>query len=263
LSDEKSRLGDATWIHPNVVSLIAVSRDGKSIAFPGMNNNSIEIRDTDKGLLHYTLEGHEQFVSMLAFNPAGTLLASGSADKTIRLWDLAKGSLMSTTRGSESTINCIAWDHKGERLVSAGNDSSLRMMDAKTGELLKSYPLNIADANIKSATFKPSDDVLALADGFGSILFLDVASSHVLSKIMTSPYSLLRIQYSPDGNTIAGICMNSVIFGDVHNGKRLTVINYRDASDFTWDHNTLTLSDDFSLLASLSMSWGINLWKLN
>jgi WD40 repeat protein len=263
LSDLKSRFANVPWTSPDAVNPIAVSRDGKLIACPGANNNSIEIWDADKGILHYTLEGHEQFVSVLAFNPAGNILASGSADKTVRLWNLAKGSLMSTIRGSENTITCIEWDHKGERLVSVGYDSFIRMMDAKTGELLKSYPLKIADTNIKSATFNPSDDIIALADGHGSIIFLDVASGHVRSKIMTSPHSLLRVQYSPDGNTIAGISTNSVVFWDVHTGKRLTVINYRDASDYIWGYNTLTLSDDFSLLASLSMSLGINLWKLN
>jgi WD40 repeat protein len=43
---------------------------------------------TDRELV--TLVGHEQVVTALAWSPDGTLLASGSLDRTIRLWTIGK-----------------------------------------------------------------------------------------------------------------------------------------------------------------------------
>jgi WD40 repeat protein len=37
------------------------------------------------------LTGHVRGISTLAFNPSGTMLATGSADNTVRIWDPTSG----------------------------------------------------------------------------------------------------------------------------------------------------------------------------
>src|SRR5260221_10539173 len=46
-----------------------------------------------------TLEGHAREVWSVAFSPDGSILASGSVDRTIRLWDVATGGLRATLQG--------------------------------------------------------------------------------------------------------------------------------------------------------------------
>ncbi|MGH8654176.1 MAG: WD40 repeat domain-containing protein [Gammaproteobacteria bacterium] len=46
-----------------------------------------------------TLEGHENVVMSVAFDPMGRTLASGSADKTVKLWEVASGKLLRTLKG--------------------------------------------------------------------------------------------------------------------------------------------------------------------
>ncbi|MDP6408175.1 MAG: serine/threonine-protein kinase [Planctomycetota bacterium] len=48
-----------------------------------------------------TLEGHENVVRSVAWNPAGTRIVSGSRDNTLRIWDAATEEILQTLTGHE------------------------------------------------------------------------------------------------------------------------------------------------------------------
>ena len=48
-----------------------------------------------------TLEGHQDVVMSVAFDPQGETLASGSADKTVKLWEARSGKLLRTLEGHQ------------------------------------------------------------------------------------------------------------------------------------------------------------------
>jgi hypothetical protein len=56
-----------------------------------------------------SLPGHTDAVLSVAFSPDGTLLASGSGDKTLRLWDLLTQTPIATCEGHTHWVLCIAW----------------------------------------------------------------------------------------------------------------------------------------------------------
>ena len=59
-------------------------------------------RELPRGVkLLRTLEGHEDSVLSVAFDPAGRTLASGSGDSTVKLWEVASGKLLRTLEGHE------------------------------------------------------------------------------------------------------------------------------------------------------------------
>lgn len=85
-----ARIQAHTW----GADVAAFSPDGQLLATGGRDNRvrvwqverllAAETARPDDALI--TLEGHEKPVMALAFNPAGTLLATGSGDNTVRLW---------------------------------------------------------------------------------------------------------------------------------------------------------------------------------
>jgi WD40 repeat protein len=104
------------------------------------------------------LLGHTGFVWSLAFNPDGSLLASGSKDRTVRLWDVSTGReagqmrlrswqdfvyrlprLIGLRPKYMNWVNSVAF-HPGGHLLAAGNyDHTVRLWDvaATPGRLVQ------------------------------------------------------------------------------------------------------------------------------
>jgi WD40 repeat protein len=58
----------------------------------------VKLWDVCTGEVLKTLQGHTDSVRTVAFNPDGTIIASGSADETIKLWDVRNGECLKTLR---------------------------------------------------------------------------------------------------------------------------------------------------------------------
>ena len=94
--------------------------------------------------------GHLGPVAVLAFNPAGTILASGSTDQTVILWDVATWRPLRVLRGHTGAIRALEFNPDGARLASAGTDGSLRIwdvaqgvqVDARLGDAQRPDPIN-------------------------------------------------------------------------------------------------------------------------
>ncbi len=82
---------------------------------------------TDKPLQFLT--GHTDFVLMTVFSPDGTLLASGSADRTIRLWDARTGTELRRMTGHVEGVEGIAFSPNDKMLASGGWDRTVSLWD--------------------------------------------------------------------------------------------------------------------------------------
>ena len=74
-------------------------------------------------------------VGCLAVSPKGTLLASGSSDRTIKLWELDTGKEIRTLTGHFGDVEAIAISPDGDILAS-GSDDTIRLWELKTGREL-------------------------------------------------------------------------------------------------------------------------------
>ena len=112
-----------------IVSVLGFSPpDGHWLA-AGSNDQTVQVWDmTDLTTPPVVLRGHEAGVNGLAFDPAGSLLASLDRTGAARLWRLyALGADPITLRGHTSWVANVALDHSGQWLATGADDGQARL----------------------------------------------------------------------------------------------------------------------------------------
>ena len=100
---------------------VALSRQGFLLAVASGLEIVVWNRQSQKQL--FTLQGHTDVVSALAFSADHRTLVSGSHDQTIRLWDMKTGKPIKTLRGHQAAVYSVACSWTGNMIVSGGADN--------------------------------------------------------------------------------------------------------------------------------------------
>jgi hypothetical protein len=96
----------------------------------------VKLWDARSGRLLNTLEGHEREATSVAFSPDGSVLASGSRDKTVKLWDARSGRLLNTLEGHEREATSVAFSPDGALLASGSDDGTVKVWSVKQPTLV-------------------------------------------------------------------------------------------------------------------------------
>ena len=83
--DDGSLVARLTTKNATHVNSLAFNRNGTVLAVG--SDNHAKLVDTAAWVELRRLEGHRGWVNAVAFDPAGTTLATASADQTVMLWD--------------------------------------------------------------------------------------------------------------------------------------------------------------------------------
>jgi len=129
-----------------------------------------------------TFKGYDDSVFSVAFNPSGTILASGSygyisrdsviEHSVIKLWNVKNGTLIKTLKGHRNYIKSVAFSPDGAVLVSGETDRTIKLWDAKSGILLKT--LKGHSKSINSVAFSPNGTMIASGSGDNTINLWDM-----------------------------------------------------------------------------------------
>src|SRR5262249_55032575 len=118
---------------------LALASDGKTYAMQKTDGKTVQVIDWDipnKGREQRVAEckGHEDEPVSAAFSPAGTLLVTGSADKTARVWEAASGNEKYALRGHTDGVLVVAFSPDGKLVATGGKDGLVKLWDADMGK---------------------------------------------------------------------------------------------------------------------------------
>lgn len=204
------------WTLPPPV--LAASGPVNSIAFQHSGNvlavgsNDLELWDLATRSLLTAHDVNGTFVNAVAFNPGGTMLATGYGNGLVQLWSVAHGTLAPDGPALPATKNglveSVAFSPDGQVLASGGDDGTVRLWDVHD----PTHPVSLKSIDdsrdkVFCVVFSPNRHILAAASTDNLTRLWDVtdpARPRRLGKPLAGPASYaLSAAFSPDGRILA------------------------------------------------------------
>ena len=175
---------------------------------------------------HFTFEGSTEYIWALGFSSDGKTLAIGSEDATVRLWDVESGDALFTlighdraTHGYIRAFRTFAFSPDGKTLAGASLEQ-LCLWDLVTGNQLSALPQQWPDA-ITTLTFSPDGRILLSGNRKGKIQLRGPRTATPISTHIGHISGIGKLQFSPDGNTLASVGGGTVLLWDWEKISRL------------------------------------------
>jgi WD40 repeat protein len=107
--------------HKNTVTASEFSPDGQTLATGG-NDKTIKFWDVNTLKIKFTLFGHADEVTALAFSPGSGILAS-SAHEQVKLWSIAAQEELATLEAHAGPVDHVAFSPDGSTLATCAKSS--------------------------------------------------------------------------------------------------------------------------------------------
>ncbi len=194
------------------------------------------------------------WLTVLAFNPQGTLLATGHDDGSVLLWEVVGGRLLGELQAHPRAVSALAFDARGAQLASAGEDRLIQLWDVVTGTA--TGRLEGHTDRIPALAWHPDGTRLYSAGWDTTARVWDVARGEPLILLNSHAAQVTTLALSPDGSLLA--CADSsqaIHIWDTTNHKTLAVLPPQAA-----EIKALAFSADSQRLAAGGGERVIRLW---
>ncbi len=261
--DHTARLWDATTgrqtgllqHEKNIISGVTFSRDGRRVA-TAERDRGITLWDVASRKAVRTwpaATGYWAGDTRAVLNPAGTVLASGSAQGPVRLWDVAAGQEIAQLEGHADCSTDVAFAPDGRRLASAGLDRTVRLWDVAARSCVA--VLRGHTDYVWRVAYSGDGKLLASGSGDRTIRFWDTLTGEPLG-VAVAGSKVYGLAFSPDGMRLAAGCAdNTIRLFDV--ATRQLVAELRGHSDYV---HAVAWSPDGTRLVSGSGDSTVRVW---
>jgi WD40 repeat protein/tetratricopeptide (TPR) repeat protein len=232
---------------------VALSPDGKLLALGATGSGAVKLRDTAKGNVLKTLDGHAASVFAVTFTPDGALLATASHDKTIRVWSVATGKERYKFVGHTDGAVSAAFNFDGSRLISGGSDATARIWNVRSEtEVLA---LRGHRDELTALAFSADGVHLATASLDASARIWNAATGEQ-ERMLRHDAAVNGVAFSPDGVHIATAGADQMArVWEARTGRQLLTLKGHEAAV-----NALVYGRDGTLLATGGDDGSARVW---
>jgi len=184
--------------------------------------NDITIFNALTGSQTAVLSGHTEYVISVAFSSDGTLLVSGSHDKTIKLWDVQTGGVVKTFHGHTNTVLSVSISVDNTTIASGSADNTICLWNIGTGEcqVIKEY-----NNEVTTVSFSPTDPQLLLsASKHGTVQKWGI-DGHQIGPLIPGSH----VAFSPDGTQFISCNGLVVTIWNTDSGENVVEVHLTDA----------------------------------
>ena len=244
--------------HSRAVLSLAISPDGTRLA-TGADDNTAVLWDATNGSALATLAGHSDSVWQVAFSPDGRRVATSSSDGTVGVWDVATGSRLYSLTGNTTDVQGLSFSPDGEILLSGSWDGDvgvwLTALSELAAETALPAPVNAVDysphgtsvaaalddgslvivgidgairASIaahdrpaRAVAYSPDGHIVASGGDDGRVRIWDSSQGTLLAEAPAVPDSITALEFTSDGQVLAGDARGVVRRLDARSGAEL------------------------------------------
>ncbi|MDJ0898785.1 MAG: hypothetical protein QNJ55_08230, partial [Xenococcus sp. MO_188.B8] len=133
--------------------------------------------------------------------PDGTILASGSFDRTIKLWNVETGQEIRTLQGHDGSVWSVSFSPDGTILASGSSDDTIKLWNVETGQEIRT--LQRHDGSVFSVSFSPDGTILASGSFDRTIKLWNVETGQEIRTLQGHDSNVYSVSFSPDGTILA------------------------------------------------------------
>ncbi|EGD79797.1 hypothetical protein, variant [Salpingoeca rosetta] len=169
--------------------------------------------------------GHDESCRSCSWSPDGTMVASGSDDRSLRVWSTDAGQKITVFRDHDDWVNSIAWSPDSGKIVSGCGDGVVRVWSVREDRLL--FELKGHKDWVEAVAW--SSDGMHIASGAferdPTIIIWDAVKGAQLFTCRGHEDRLLSLDFHPDGDAlVSGAADNTARVWRVSSGDQERVL---------------------------------------
>ena len=174
---------------------------------------------------------HSSYVTSVAFNHDGTILATGSDDNSVILWDSHSGKKLKTLTAHSNWVTTVAFNHDGTILATGSYDESVILWDSHSGKKLKT--LTAHSGYVTTVAFNHDGTILATGSNDKSVILWDSHSGKELLKLTAHSSTVTTVAFNHDGTMLAtGSEDGSSMVWDIHREKEQMRLHHLGGGEY-------------------------------